>query len=224
MAPLCLTSQHGTILSDSGLGRRAGVLNPDFRFNTRPRNLCWSPTALGSHLAPCSPSLLGFLGQKRERGTASGSPPQVFVVFAVAASAGRYQRCAPQERCGHLTIVCIPGGVSHTSFPVSMLPSYSCARPIARLKSTGRLGGGFANGVHHNDTRVPSRRTHAGVRGWVGGVLDPSDRSMRVVASSRAMRAELWLVPRWLLPRPLLCKPQPPFSRPSRLSHGLNSD
>src|SRR5208283_213125 len=96
-------------------------------------------------LARCSPSLprvgrnpiaefvrkgLRFLGQKRERGTASGSPSQVFVVFAVAASAGRCQRCAPQERCGHSTIVCIPGGVSHTSFPVSMLPSYSCARAI----------------------------------------------------------------------------------------------
>jgi len=74
---------------------------------------------------------LGFLGQKRERGTASGSPSQVFVVNAVAASAGRCQRCAPQERCGHSTVVCIPGGVSHTSFPVSMLPSYSPARPIA---------------------------------------------------------------------------------------------
>jgi len=34
---------------------------------------------------------LRFLGQKRERGTASGSPSQVFVVFAVAASAGRCQ-------------------------------------------------------------------------------------------------------------------------------------
>ena len=42
---------------------------------------------------------LGFLGQKRERGTVSGSPSHVFVVNAVAASAGRCQRCAPQERC-----------------------------------------------------------------------------------------------------------------------------
>jgi len=32
-----------------------------------------------------------FLGQKRERGTASGSPSQVFVVYAVAAPAGRCQ-------------------------------------------------------------------------------------------------------------------------------------
>jgi len=31
---------------------------------------------------------LGFSGQKRERGTVSGSPPQVFVVNAVTASAG----------------------------------------------------------------------------------------------------------------------------------------
>ena len=31
---------------------------------------------------------LGFSGQKRERGTASGSPPHVFVVDAVTASAG----------------------------------------------------------------------------------------------------------------------------------------
>ena len=34
---------------------------------------------------------LGFLGQKRERGTASGSSSQVFVVNAVAASAWRCQ-------------------------------------------------------------------------------------------------------------------------------------
>jgi hypothetical protein len=33
--------------------------------------------------------------------------------------------------CSHLTIICIPGGVCHTSFPVRMLHSYSSARPIA---------------------------------------------------------------------------------------------
>ena len=79
----------------------------------------------------CRPSLLGFLGQKRERGTVSGSPSHVFLVNAVAASAGRCQRCAPQERCCHSTFICVPGGVSHASFPVSMLPSYSWMRPIA---------------------------------------------------------------------------------------------
>ena len=35
--------------------------------------------------------------------------------------------------CSHLTIICIPGGVSHSSFPASILPSYSSARPIATL-------------------------------------------------------------------------------------------
>jgi hypothetical protein len=68
-----------------------------------------------------------IVNQKRERGTASGSPSQVFVVNAVAASAGRCQRCAPQERCSYSTIICIRGGVCHTSFPVSIPPFYSCA-------------------------------------------------------------------------------------------------
>jgi hypothetical protein len=72
---------------------------------------------------------LGFLRHKRERGTAYGSPSQVFVVVAVAASAGRCQRCAPQERCGLSTNLCVPGGVLAPS--VSMLPLYSCARQIA---------------------------------------------------------------------------------------------
>jgi len=78
-----------------------------------------------------TPKLSNMLGTQRERGTAYGSPSQVFVVVALAASAGRRQRCAPQKRCGHSTIVCIPGGVRHASFPVSTLRSYSCARAIA---------------------------------------------------------------------------------------------
>src|SRR5579872_3340220 len=58
-----------------------------------------------------TPKLSNMLGTQRERGTASGSPSQVFVVNAVAASAGRCQRRAPQERCGHSTIISVPGGV-----------------------------------------------------------------------------------------------------------------
>jgi hypothetical protein len=50
---------------------------------------------------------LGFLGQKRERGTASGSPPQVSVVYAVAASAGRCQG-------------------AHRKSGVVIRPSYAC--------------------------------------------------------------------------------------------------
>src|ERR1035441_2758127 len=98
-----------------------------------------SRLSIGSLLAPCSPSLPGFFRQKRERGTASGPPSQVLFVFAVAASAGRCQWCAPQKRCSHLTIVFMPGGV--ITPPVSMLPSYSCARPIATLMYSSHPGG-----------------------------------------------------------------------------------
>jgi len=73
-----------------------------------------------------TPKLSNMLGTQRERGTAYGSPSQVFVVIAAAAPMGRCKRCAPQERCGHSTVVCIPGGVSHASFPVSMPSFYSC--------------------------------------------------------------------------------------------------
>jgi len=50
-------------------------------------------------VAKCVRAVWNPCAQKRERGTAFGSPSQVFVVSAVAASAGRCQRCAPQERC-----------------------------------------------------------------------------------------------------------------------------
>jgi len=91
------------------------------RYETCPRYACWATRDKG----------LGFLGQERERGTASGSPSQVFVVNAVTASAGRCQRCAPQERCDLSTNLCVPGGVLAPS--VSILPSYSCAGRIATL-------------------------------------------------------------------------------------------
>src|SRR5208283_3800444 len=63
--------------------------------------------------------------QKRERGIRqpTDSPSQVVVVNAVAASAGRCQRCAPQERCDYSTNLCMPGGVFPPS--VSIPPSYA---------------------------------------------------------------------------------------------------
>ena len=67
--------------------------------------------------------------------------------------------------------------------------------------------------------KIPSRQADANLRGCVGGSLGPSGKSMRIVALSGAMWPELWLVP-----GPLPCKPQPPFSRPSRPWHGSSSD
>jgi hypothetical protein len=74
--------------------------------------------------------------QKRERGIRqpTDSPSQVVVVNAVAASAGRCQRCAPQERCDYSTNLCMPGGVFPPS--VSIPPSYASASRIASPKST----------------------------------------------------------------------------------------
>jgi hypothetical protein len=71
--------------------------------------------------------------QKRERGTASGSPSQVFVVNAVAASAGRCQRCAPQKRCSHLTIVFMPGGVITPPVSIPSFYSSACTNASATL-------------------------------------------------------------------------------------------
>ena len=72
------------------------------------------------------------LRPKRERGIRllTDSPPQVFVVNAVAASAGRCQRCAPQERCDLATYLCMPGGAVPPP-SVCILPSYSSTSGIA---------------------------------------------------------------------------------------------
>ena len=53
--------------------------------------MSWTSDSGGPRYVCCATGNkgLGFLGQKRERGTASGSPSQVFFVYPVAAPAGR---------------------------------------------------------------------------------------------------------------------------------------
>jgi hypothetical protein len=55
----------------------------------------------------CSSNGLGSLGQKRKRGTVSGSPSHLFLAYAVAASAGRRQG-------------------AHRKSGVVIRPSYAC--------------------------------------------------------------------------------------------------
>jgi len=165
---------------------------------------------------------LGFLPQKRERGTDSGSPSQVFVVNAVAASAGRCQRCAPQERCSHSTVVCIPGGVRHTSFPVSILHSYSFTRRIATVQSTGRLGGGCTNVERMSNgwCRACRRLIMEDLRAQSGGRLGHESRAVRPsnrdspVGSARPGTLWHWLQSRpWKRPAP---RPVAPLFRAAR--------
>jgi hypothetical protein len=72
-------------------------------------------------------------GPKRKRGAVFGPPFQAIVVNAAAASAGRCQRRAPQERCDLSTNLCVPGGVVPPS--VSILLSYACSDRIASPSS-----------------------------------------------------------------------------------------
>ena len=145
---------------------------------------------------------LGFLPQKRERGTASGSPSRVFVVNAVAASAAC---CQPQERCSHSTVVCIPGGVRHTSFPLCILPSYCFTRRIATVQTAGRLGGGCKNVERMSNGWCRACRSliMENLRAQSGGRLGHESRAVRPsnrdspVGSARP--GTLW---HWLQSRP----------------------
>ena len=82
---------------------------------------------------------LGFLRQKRERGTACGSPSQAFVVNAMAASAGRCKRwgqgtCAARVFTANLTApVQLPRSLCLVKVPSEVRTS-SVTRPL----STGR--------------------------------------------------------------------------------------
>ena len=165
---------------------------------------------------------LGFLPQKRERGTDSGSPSQVFVVNAVAASAGRCQRCAPQERCSHSTVVCIPGGVRHTSFPVSILPSYSSTRRIAIVQTTGSPRRGCTNVERMSNGWCRACRSviMEDLRAQSGGRLRRESRAGRPsnrdspVGSARPGTLWHWLQSRpWKRPAP---RPVAPLFRAAR--------
>jgi hypothetical protein len=67
--------------------------------------------------------------QKRERGTGFGSPSPWFIHSRRGSVRGALPRCAPQERCGQSTAICVTGGVVPP--PVSILPIYSPPRRIA---------------------------------------------------------------------------------------------
>ena len=106
----------------------------------------------------------------------------------MAASAGRCQRCAPQERCDLSTNLCVPGGVLAPS--VSILPSYSCARRIAIPKNTYAkipisLGGDSVPGVCRSEPKDKGQSAGQNSRG--------SHNNQDFMARSRFLR-RYWTV------------------------------